>query len=266
MCHTRIHVGSNVTPGTLEFNTNHNHSTTVHTHRFVAKHRPRASSLQIHSFMQGNQQEKMDEQSMIYADVLQDTWASVEFISMELALRKGLKLKPTHNNWTVTVANQETVKVLGSVNLQIDIHGYTDEVKFLVIPMAYDMILGNRWARSRQAIADYGKTQTTVIHNGNTFVLKPYVIHPSKEHTLEYPQSRKKDTDDSKTETSGTPEYVLNFAKATKAIRRGADYHAIEIQKVPDPPPKPPDPKDTPDIPIPTEKSGVPRLRTPPQT
>jgi hypothetical protein len=201
---------------------------------------------------------RLDEQLMFYADVLQDTGASVEFISMELALRKGLKLKPTHNNWTVTVANQETVKVLGSVNLQINIQGYTDEVKFLVIPMAYDMILGNRWARSRQAIVDYGKTQTTVIHKGNTFVLKPYVIHPSKEHTLEYPQSRKKDTDDSKTETSGTPEYVLNFAKATKAIRRGADYHAIEIQKVPDPPPKPPDPKDTPDIPIPMEKSGCP--------
>jgi hypothetical protein len=201
---------------------------------------------------------KLKEQSIFWADVLQDTGASVEFISMELATRKGLRIKPTHSNWTVTVANQDTVSVLGSVDLQVNIQGYTDEVKFLVIPMAYDMILGNRWARSRQAIVDYGKTQTTIFHKGKTFILKPYWIHPSKEHTLEYPSASKPSANEHNSDTPSTPEYVLNFAKATKAIRKGAEYHAIEIQPVPDPPPEPPDPESTPTIPSPKQTSQGP--------
>jgi hypothetical protein len=114
---------------------------------------------------------------LVWADILQDGGASVEFVDLGWATRQGFKIKPTHTNWTVTVANQETVSVMGTVDLQIDIQGYTDNIKFLVIPMAFDMILGNRWARSRNIIVDYGKVETRVFHKGTEYTLTPYHVH-----------------------------------------------------------------------------------------
>jgi hypothetical protein len=111
----------------------------------------------------------------------------VEFVDLGWVTRKGFKIKPTHTNWTVTVANQETMSVMGTIDLQINIQGYTDNIKFLVIPMAFDMILGNRWARSRSIIVDYGKVKTRVSHKGTEYTLTPYHVHISKDRILGLP-------------------------------------------------------------------------------
>jgi hypothetical protein len=55
---------------------------------------------------------------MAYVDILQDGGASVEFVSLDWVIQRGYKVKPTHTNWTVTVANQETVS--GSRQVIVD--------------------------------------------------------------------------------------------------------------------------------------------------
>jgi hypothetical protein len=208
---------------------------------------------------------------MIYANILQDGGASVEFVSLDWVTRKGFKVKPTHTNWTVTVANQETVSVMGSVDIQINIHGYTDNIKFLVIPMAYDMIIGNRWAISRQIIVDYGKSETRVTYKGKEFILTPYYIHKSSDRTLDYPS--KPDPPDS--ESASSPSCVLNYAQAFRHIHKGGEFYAIEVNRVPDPdiPPDPPvipsDPPEQPDDPLddsppPTKKRKTKQAKDPP--
>jgi hypothetical protein len=175
---------------------------------------------------------------MAYADILQDGGASVEFVSLDWVIRRGYKVKPTHTNWTVTVANQETVSVLGSVDIQLNIQGYSDNIKFLVIPMAYDMILGNRWARSRQVIVDYGKSETRVTHKGKEFTLTPYCLLKSSDRVLDYPSKPQSP----ESESDSSPSCVLNFAQASRHIQRGGEFYAIEINQAPDPdiPPEPP--------------------------
>jgi hypothetical protein len=175
---------------------------------------------------------------MVYADILQDGGASVEFVSLDWVIRRGYKVKPTHTNWTVTVANQETVSVLGSVDIQLNIQGYSDNIKFLVIPMAYDMILGNRWARSRQVIVDYGKSETRVTHKGKEFTLTPYCLLKSSDRVLDYPSKPQSP----ESESDSSPSCVLNFAQASRHIQRGGEFYAIEINQAPDPdiPPEPP--------------------------
>jgi hypothetical protein len=175
---------------------------------------------------------------MVYADILQDGGASVEFVSLDWVIRRGYKVKPTHTNWTVTVANQEIVSVLGSVDIQLNIQGYSDNIKFLVIPMAYDMILGNRWARSRQVIVDYGKSETRVTHKGKEFTLTPYCLLKSSDRVLDYPSKPQSP----ESESDSSPSCVLNFAQASRHIQRGGEFYAIEINQAPDPdiPPEPP--------------------------
>jgi hypothetical protein len=175
---------------------------------------------------------------MVYADILQDGGASVEFVSLDWVIRRGYKVKPTHTNWTVTVANQETVSVLGSVDIQLNIQGYSDNIKFLVIPMAYDMILGNRWARSRQVIVDYGRSETRVTHKGKEFTLTPYCLLKSSDRVLDYPSKLQSP----ESESDSSPSCVLNFAQASRHIQRGGEFYAIEINQAPDPdiPPEPP--------------------------
>jgi hypothetical protein len=183
---------------------------------------------------------------LVWADILQDGGASVEFVDLGWATRQGFKIKPTHTNWTVTVANQETVSVMGTVDLQVDIQGYTDNIKFLVIPMAFDMILGNRWARSRNIIVDYGKVETRVFHKGTEYTLTPYHVHISKDRILDYP-SKPVPQD---TETDSSPPVVLNYAQASRHIRKGGEYYAIEVQPVSDP-------EATPEVDIPPEPPPV---------
>jgi hypothetical protein len=206
---------------------------------------------------------------MTYADILQDGGASVEFVSLDWVTKKGFKVKPTHTNWTVTVANQETVSVMGSVDIQINIHGYTDNIKFLVIPMAYDMILGNRWARSRQIIVDYGKSETRVTYKGKEFTLTPYYTHKSSDRTLDYPTK----PDPPESESASSPSCVLNYAQAFRHIHKGGEFYAIEVNRVPDPeiPPDPPvipsEPSEQPDDlwrihPLQPRKEKLNRLKT----
>jgi hypothetical protein len=164
---------------------------------------------------------------MAYADILQDGGASVEFVSLDWVIRRGYKVKLT--NWTVTVANQEIVSVLGSVDIQLNIQGYLDNIKFLVIPMAYDMILGNRWARSRQIIVDYGKSETRVTPKGKEFTLTPYCLHKSSDRVLDYPSKPQSP----ESESDSSPSCVLNFAQASRHIQRGGEFYAIEINRAP---------------------------------
>jgi hypothetical protein len=52
------------------------------------------------------------------------------------------------------------------------------------------------------------------------------------QRTLEYPTKPTQ----TQSEEASSPDYVLNYAKAVKAVRKGIDYHAIEIQYVPEEP------------------------------
>jgi hypothetical protein len=45
----------------------------------------------------------------------------IQRLSLDWVTRRGYKVKPTDTNWTVNVANQENVSVLGSVYIQLNI-------------------------------------------------------------------------------------------------------------------------------------------------
>ena len=84
---------------------------------------------------------------VIHTTVLADSGASTRFASLAWVTKHGIPIKRSHQNWTVTVANNEEVQLVGSVDVTIDIQGYRDKIRLLVMPMAptFDIILGSDW-------------------------------------------------------------------------------------------------------------------------
>jgi hypothetical protein len=109
--------------------------------------------------------------------------------------------------------------------------GYSDNIKFIVFPMAYDMILGNRWARSRQVIVDYGKSETRVTHKEKEFTLTPYCLLKLSDRVLDYPSKPQS----YESESDSSPSCVLNYAQASRQVQRGGEFYAIEINQALDP-------------------------------
>ncbi len=55
------------------------------------------------------------------ARVMIDSGASTRFVSQEWVQQNKLTIKPTHTNWTVTVANNKTVAIMGTTDVTINI-------------------------------------------------------------------------------------------------------------------------------------------------
>jgi hypothetical protein len=153
----------------------------------------------------------------IQTRLMGDSGASARFVSLSFVEQHKLRIKNTHNRWSVRVANNETVMIQGSVDLEINIQGYTDKIKFLVMPMThdYDIILGNDWFLKRQVELSYGKMVATVHRNGRKYVLRPTTVRESATRTVQHPTANGKGDIDS----SDPDSFVLNSAQAKRAIR-----------------------------------------------
>ena len=168
----------------------------------------------------------------ITARLLFDTGASTRFVSLAYVEKHGYAIKPTHINWTVTVADNTTVRVLGTVDLHISINGYEDTVKLLVMPMSssFDIVLGNDWAVKRQAVVNYRTYTLAILRKGKEFVLKPSQITKSSRKVLGYPSSPNNPTinpDESDT-------FVLSYMQAKRVLRKRTDWASLELHHIPE--------------------------------
>jgi hypothetical protein len=167
----------------------------------------------------------------IQTRMMGDSGASARFVSLSFVEQHKLRIKNTHNRWSVRVANNETVMIQGSVDLEINIQGYTDKIKFLVMPMTqdYDIILGNDWFLKRQVELSYGKMTATVHRKGKKYVLRPTTVRESATRTVQHPTANGKGDIDS----SDPDSFVLNSAQAKRAIRnRPNDIQPVWIGHV----------------------------------
>jgi Retroviral aspartyl protease len=162
------------------------------------------------------------------ATIMVDSGASARFVSLAWVEKHKLTIKKSHQNWTVTVANSSTVSVAGSVDVRLNIQGYQDSVKLIVIPMSteFDIILGNDWTIARGAILNYQNFTTTVKHEGKEYVLRPTGLQQPVPRTVSYPtKSTEKDWDHSDPST-----FVLNHVQAKRMLRDRKDWQPIELQ------------------------------------
>jgi len=90
----------------------------------------------------------------VEASLMMDSGATTRFASEHWVKKHGFQINKTHANWSVEVANSDTVLVSGTVDLEVTIQAHREAIRFLVIPMAEDMhlILGNDWLCKRRAI------------------------------------------------------------------------------------------------------------------
>ena len=154
--------------------------------------------------------------------VLVDTGASTRFVSQQWVRQHDLPVKPTHVNWIVTLADNTHATVTGTVDITLNINGYQEPMKFLVIPMAtnFDIVLGNDWALSRQAVIDFGDMAIRVQHKGRSHTLRPTGFGEHFPRTLNFPCKSGTSDFDSSTPSS----FILNAAQAKRFLARRTDW------------------------------------------
>jgi len=172
-----------------------------------------------------------DRVSPFSATIMADTGATTRFASAEWVATHNLHIKPTHVNWTVRVANDQVVKVAGTVDVEMDIQGYREKVKFLVMPMSkgYDLILGNDWFMKRQATLSYEDRTVVVMRGGKRFQLKPHAAMASTVRDLQHPV---RDGDASDIDPSTPESFVLNYTQAKRTLKKRSDWHVVELHHV----------------------------------
>jgi len=62
-----------------------------------------------------------------HAKVMNDSGATTRFASLAWVQHNKLPIKPSHKNWTVKVADNSTVTVIGTVDVNIKSPSYTKE-------------------------------------------------------------------------------------------------------------------------------------------
>jgi len=156
-----------------------------------------------------------------------DSGASTRFVSQEWVQQNKLTIKPTHTNWTVTVANNETVTIMGTTDVTINIQGYQDQIKLLVMPMSskFDIILGTDWAQKRGAILNYHTNTVSVHHKGRLHVLHPTARVPSTQRSLQYPSKPDQEEEDQ-------PNFTLSYAQGSRVMKTRTDWYPIQVQHV----------------------------------
>jgi hypothetical protein len=163
------------------------------------------------------------------AHLMMDSGATTKFASEKWVLRHGYKIRPSHTNWCVQVANSDYVNVNGTVDLEFSIQGYSTVERFLVIPMADDMdlILGNDWLRKHKTVLDYDRTTCAVRQDGKRHVLVPdRTTHTVKRQQLP-PGSKPTDKDAQIANVE-----ILSYANAKRVIRERDDWMVVQLHHV----------------------------------
>jgi Reverse transcriptase (RNA-dependent DNA polymerase)/RNase H-like domain found in reverse transcriptase/Retroviral aspartyl protease len=158
-----------------------------------------------------------------------DSGASARFASAQWVKEHKIPIRKSHCNWTVKVANNDTVQVSGSIDLTIKIGSYTDKIRFLVIDMttSFDLILGTDWMLKREVILDYGKQTATIHHLGLKHVLTSKQTTTSTLRKLDYPNR-----EDINLEEEEANNILLTHAQAKRHLRSRDDWQVIEIHHV----------------------------------
>ncbi|MEO0804518.1 MAG: retropepsin-like aspartic protease/reverse transcriptase, partial [Cyanobacteria bacterium J06642_2] len=88
--------------------------------------------------------------------VLWDSGAKKAFISAEFVRRNSLHVQPS--DLECFLANGEPIAIEGEVKIRVQIQGYRQELRLLVVPLApgFDMLLGDEWSTREGVLADYG--------------------------------------------------------------------------------------------------------------
>ena len=109
---------------------------------------------------------KVEIQSSYFMGII-DTGASSNYIASHLLNEPGwdqFHVKPS--SATVTIANQETIAVLGSVVLPIRIHSKELKINFQIVDsLLYDLILGIEFCNEAKVIIDCEKNELTIQGN-----------------------------------------------------------------------------------------------------
>lgn len=91
-----------------------------------------------------------------------DSGATDEFMSERFARKNGLAVQPASR--TVALADGNTVKIVGLCRARVRIGTLTDVITFYVLHLnsVYDILLGEKWLKKRQAILNFQDNSMTV--------------------------------------------------------------------------------------------------------
>ena len=123
------------------------------------------------------------------ANILVDAGASANFLSLSFANRCQISIEPLTEPQSVRVPNGETINVIGSAFITVQIQNYVTQLDVYVIPLEeYDVILGLPWLRRENPHIDWttfrfqirlpsGKVETINARKRNIQYLSTMSIH-----------------------------------------------------------------------------------------
>jgi hypothetical protein len=167
------------------------------------------------------------------AKLLKDSGATTRFASEKWVLSNGFPINPTHANWSVQVANSDTMQVTGTTDIEVMVQGFKQVIRFLVIPMAEDMdlIIGNDWLHKHKAVLSYEHSTVSFWHDGKRLVLQPTGTAQSVKRVHGPAGGMDADEDDNDAKEKGNVQ-ILSFAKAKKVIRDRDDWMVLQLHHV----------------------------------
>jgi hypothetical protein len=167
------------------------------------------------------------------AKLLMDSGATTRFASEKWVLANGFSINPTHANWSVQVANSDTMQVTGTVDLEVMMQGFKQVIRFLVIPMAEDMdlIIGNDWLHKHKAVLSYEHSTVSFWHNGKRLILQPNSTTQSVKRVHGPAGGMEADEEGDEANEKGNVQ-ILSFAKAKKVIRDRDDWMVLQLHHV----------------------------------
>jgi hypothetical protein len=148
-------------------------------------------------------------------------------------LANGFTINPSHANWSIQVANVDTIFVSGTMDIEVTVQGFKQVIRFLVIPMAKDMdlVIGNDWIHKHKSVLDYEQSTVSFWHNGKRLVSKPTGAHQSVKRVLEAAREREADDANHGAGEDGNVQ-IHDFVKAKKIIRVQDDWTVLQLHHV----------------------------------
>ena len=97
--------------------------------------------------------------------ILLDSGSEVNHVNESFCIQKGITLLESDN--TAFMAKKSLQELKSTTRpLQLSIGGYTQNMRFVSIPMNYDIILGKKWASQHRALIDCYSNEVIFQHKG----------------------------------------------------------------------------------------------------
>jgi hypothetical protein len=104
--------------------------------------------------------------------VADSTAGSLAILSSQFAAQLGVKVTPLDTPLNATAYDGREAPVQGFCNLKLCVGTYRATLRFLVLPMSHQVLLGEDWLLQRNGVLNYGDLTCTLRASGRTHVLQ----------------------------------------------------------------------------------------------